>query len=127
MAEIQFNICRLLEIRMEHESIAKWTDFFSQIPKDEHTKHSSYINTLAILRTECGGNIQAPRQLFVARLPSDCDFVDPVTFNGGAITRAERIAVLQSLNCYKPLRVVHGMRSTYFCFNELCVFIVQLK
>ena len=110
-ADIKSNICRLLEIRLKQDSIPKWVEFFDSVPYDEANFHSSYINTLAILSSEFGCELQPAKQFLTSRLPTANDFIDSMIFKGGVVTRLERIAVLQTLNQYKPNRhipVVQG-------------------
>ena len=110
-ADIKSNICRLLEIRLKQDSIPKWVEFFDSVPYDEANFHSSYINTLAILSSEFGCELQPAKQFLTSRLPTANDFIDSMIFKGGVVTRLERIAVLQTLNQYKSNRhipVVQG-------------------
>jgi len=59
---------------------------------------------LAILSSEFGGELQPAKQFLTSRLPAANDFIDPMIFKGDVVTRSERIAVLQTLNQYKPRR-----------------------
>jgi hypothetical protein len=66
---------------------------------------------LAILSSEFDGELQPAKQFLTSRLPTANDFIDPMIFKGDVVTRSERIAVLQTLNQYKPRRhipVVQG-------------------
>ena len=108
-ADILSNIRRLLEIRLQHASIPKWIDFFNSIPSDNETTHASYINTLSILALEHGGKIQEAKTFSKLRLLTANDFIDPMTFNGGVFTSAEKISFLRTLNCYERISVAQGV------------------
>ena len=64
---------------------------------------------MSILALECGGKIQEAKSFSSLRLSTANDFIDPITFNGGFITQAERISFLRTLNCYTRISVVQGM------------------
>ena len=99
----------MLEIRLQHASIPKWIDFFNSIPSDNETTHASYINTLSILALEHGGKIQEAKTFSKLRLLTANDFIDPMTFNGGVFTSAEKISFLRTLNCYERISVAQGV------------------
>ena len=77
--------------------------FFSSFPKTDDEVHQSYYNVLLLLFENFGGDKKLRPQPPQQREPLFAeDGIGPVTWEGGPVSKAERIKLLTGLGQYKP-------------------------
>ena len=102
---IKKNVEKLLLFRKDSDFVPDCELFLSGLPETADIPHESYINSFNLLLNEYGGKIQSRSTPFVSRrLPSD--LVDSITFDGGPLSHAERIKLIQALTGILLIRLL---------------------
>lgn len=91
MGAVERSILTLLSHRMDEEKIPAWNTFFANIPHTSSDMHCTYINAFVELATQYGGEVVSKRErINFCTLKSASDYIDPITFSGGPISRDQR-------------------------------------
>ena len=93
------SISGILRNRLESEYLPEWDLFFNSLPKSNDMEHASYAYSLRLLAERLGGEIRPPPVVFT-RYRTASDFIDPVTFDGGPISKLERKQILVRMGLY---------------------------
>ena len=94
-----------LAARGDMEFAGEWKEWFDKLPKNSAETHESYYNVLGHLSLNHSGVYVKPTRASLKSYLVDSDYVDPITFTGGPVSKDERVSLLTSIGMYTPFVV----------------------
>jgi hypothetical protein len=99
------NVVATLKNRQDHNYIASTKAFFKSLPKTNADIHPSYFNALEYLYSNFGGEIVFnPRKATAQNQAREYSGLCPITYNGGPVSRIQRLKKLQELGMNEQRR-----------------------
>lgn len=92
------NVVATLKNRNDYNDIATTKVFFQSLPKTNEDIHPSYFNAFEYLHSNFGGEIVFnPKKAAVQNQRREYSGLCPITFNGGPVSRIQRMKKLKEL------------------------------
>ena len=103
--EVKVAVMQKLAARGDMEFAGEWKEWFDKLPKNSAETHESYYNVLGHLSLNHSGVYVKPTRASLKSYLVGSDYVDPITFTGGPVSKDERVSLLTSIGMYTPFVV----------------------